>query len=405
MLIIRLQVSDKIANDVNSMNNSKGKKFALHSIENKPPLEVINEANIESSNRVSERRDFVIPINNNLTSNKDIIENDKDRSNTPDSHNIYKRKRSDKKEDNISSSKISSLRNADLIAELDPTQQKDLISNNISGIDAKNDITGRNYGEESLTNTNFRRAEHERDLETIDINDINAMNRSKDGATINDGDTINNMNLTKGVDLPMNGRPEDKLHLLAIASIIPEQKLMSTNDDEVMFQSTIKRLLNQKITNHMSQTFCDRFAICTKNMLKLYKSKEQFLKMNKPINIIPLANIKSANRFTLNNFNNLKLHFFVIDFNDQHKGKDLSLNLDEHDNSFVKKMDINSNKGKKMTLLSSNESTLQNRTSESKNFNNLGVCKVDSDIFILACENEITANKWVIVLNYFLNNK
>jgi hypothetical protein len=209
---------------------------------NKPPLEIINENNLEASNK--ESRDKA----------------------TPESDNIYKRKKSDNmKKEEIS--KISSLKN-DLLVEF---ENKDLMLNNISNIQ-----TERKDGEGH---------------ETIDYNKM-----AEDNAN-----TI---------------KPEERLHYLAITSIIPENKLLSANDDEIMFQSNLKRLLNQKVNYHISQNFADRFVICTKTMLKLYKSKEQFLKLNKPVNIIPISKIKSSNRFSLNQYSSMKLHFFVIEFND-----------------------------------------------------------------------------------------
>jgi hypothetical protein len=102
--------------------------------------------------------------------------------------------------------------------------------------------------------------------------------------------------------------------IIPITSIIPEHKLLNATDDDVLFQSNVKRLLNQKIGNHISQTFCDRFCVMTRNVVKLYKSREQFLKMSKPTNVFPMNGVKSVKRFHLKGNN--KLHFFVIELSD-----------------------------------------------------------------------------------------
>ncbi len=102
--------------------------------------------------------------------------------------------------------------------------------------------------------------------------------------------------------------------IIPITTIIPEIKLLNATDDDVMFQSNVKRLLNQKIGNHISQSFCDRFCVATRNIVRLYKSKEQFLKISKPTNVFPLNGIKSVKRFYLKG--NKKLHFFVIELMD-----------------------------------------------------------------------------------------
>jgi hypothetical protein len=102
--------------------------------------------------------------------------------------------------------------------------------------------------------------------------------------------------------------------IIEIISIIPETKLLSATDDDVMFQSNIKRLLNQKVGNHISQTFCDRFCITTRNIVRLYKSKEQFLTLAKPTNVFSMNEIKTVKRFYLKG--NKQLHFFVIELVD-----------------------------------------------------------------------------------------
>ena len=102
--------------------------------------------------------------------------------------------------------------------------------------------------------------------------------------------------------------------IIAITSIIPETKLLNATEDDVMFQSNVKRLLNQKVGNHISQSFCDRFCITTRSVVRLYKSREQFLKIAKPTNVFPMNGIKSVKRFYLKG--NKKLHFFVIELTD-----------------------------------------------------------------------------------------
>lgn len=100
----------------------------------------------------------------------------------------------------------------------------------------------------------------------------------------------------------------------AIISIIPEHKLLNATEEDVLFQSNVKRLLNQKIKNHISQSFCDRFCIASKSMVRLYKTKEQFLTNSKPTNVFAMTGIKSIKRFFLKG--NKSLHFFVIELSD-----------------------------------------------------------------------------------------
>jgi hypothetical protein len=155
-------------------------------------------------------------------------------------------------------------------------QPKDLLLNNISNIEAKQDDSSR------LQNSVIKQS---------------------------------SQNLLKDNDSSKPAAQPEKINQ-SITTVIPESKLLAASDDDIIYQSYLKRLLNQKIQNHVSQNFCDRFVLCTKTSLRLYKSKEQFLKLMRPINIIPFTMIKSVNRFSLNNLSNIKLFFFVIEFNE-----------------------------------------------------------------------------------------
>jgi hypothetical protein len=245
---------------------------------------------------------------------------------------------------------------------------KDTFLNNISNIE-KQDYTPR----EDVIRNESNKFTFEKNLDSGDEDISNKVMEDLNGG---------------GVE----SKAEENIQHLAIASIVPEEKLKSTVGDDIMFQSNVKRLLNQKIKTHVSQNFCDRFAICTRETLKLYKSKEQFLILSRPVNVIPLASIKSVNRFSLGGEfkgNNQKLHFFVIEFHEiPFKGKLVAYPIGHERTDYA----ASHNKGK-ISLFGDGG---YNKTSES-------ICKVDSDILILATVDEVTANKWVIVLNYFLN--
>jgi hypothetical protein len=102
--------------------------------------------------------------------------------------------------------------------------------------------------------------------------------------------------------------------IIPITSIIPESRLNHSTDDDILFQSNIKKLLNQKVGNHISQSFCDRFIFATRTYIRLYKSKEQFLVLSKPTNVIYINSIKSVKRFHIKGNN--KYNLFAIELGD-----------------------------------------------------------------------------------------
>jgi hypothetical protein len=67
------------------------------------------------------------------------------------------------------------------------------------------------------------------------------------------------------------------------------------NIDDILFQSDLKKLINNEITAHSSQLYSNRFCMITKNEFKYYKSKEQFLTMQKPLFVAPFFLIIEAN--------------------------------------------------------------------------------------------------------------
>lgn len=87
-----------------------------------------------------------------------------------------------------------------------------------------------------------------------------------------------------------------------ITSIISENKLLNAGDskfqilllDDVLFQGEIRKFMNHQIKTHASQMYTIRFCVVTRTELKYYKSKESFLTMLKPLNIIPLFQIKEV---------------------------------------------------------------------------------------------------------------
>jgi hypothetical protein len=61
------------------------------------------------------------------------------------------------------------------------------------------------------------------------------------------------------------------------------------------------------------------------------------------------------------------------------------------------------NQKKRINLINSNEFSVHSRVNESKNMTFAGITKANNGIIILASDNELTVNKWVIIMNYFLN--
>jgi hypothetical protein len=74
-------------------------------------------------------------------------------------------------------------------------------------------------------------------------------------------------------------------------------------------------MINNEIKAHSTQMFSSRFCLITKTEFRYYKSKEQFLTLQKPLCIIPYFQINEIN--LLKSKPNLKkidlLHIRIVD--------------------------------------------------------------------------------------------
>jgi len=117
-----------------------------------------------------------------------------------------------------------------------------------------------------------------------------------------------------------------------------------------------------------SRTYTVKFCVFCKTELSIYKSKESFLTLQKPSNIIPLERIEEAVSVKGYNKNNLKkADHFYLKLNTLSK---LSMRIDLK------------------------QSTERRRSSGKE---------TEESIMIFHSEKEDIINKWVTIINYFLN--
>lgn len=90
---------------------------------------------------------------------------------------------------------------------------------------------------------------------------------------------------------------------LLITNVIPEKKLLSDFDDEIMYQGIVQKFTAGANKNSKA-TYIDKFCLLTKREFKCYKSKETFLKLQNPSYRINLENIAYAKRLFIPNANN-----------------------------------------------------------------------------------------------------
>ena len=92
---------------------------------------------------------------------------------------------------------------------------------------------------------------------------------------------------------------------LSVNNIIPEQKLHSKNNNEIMFIGDLEKIEGNKIFPF--------FSTLTRLKINFYDNKSQFISMKKPNYIIELKNIKNADLVKENNNTQLLLCISLIE--------------------------------------------------------------------------------------------
>jgi hypothetical protein len=235
----------------------------------------------------------------------------------------------------------------------------DEIKENVSTTNNKNEITeSQNNDLNNKTNNNIKN----------DNNNINNITNNNNENRQTNSNNINNKKLkSKGI-LKNKNEKNDKINYdnkkiknFNIFQIIPEKKLFSLKEDDIVFASDLERMINNSDKGII--TYSNRFCILTKSFFSYFSSKESFIRLKKPlfqINIQFITRIEEANL-------DENSYYFCLVF----KLNDQILNSVKNINSF----------------------TTVNEEEKNEKESMLGFKSSDEDLVI----------KWVSILNFFMN--
>ena len=85
---------------------------------------------------------------------------------------------------------------------------------------------------------------------------------------------------------------------ISISNVIPENKLLSNLDDEIMFQSVLDKF-TASTNKRQKHTHIDKFCMINKKEFRCYKSKETFLTLQNPSQRILFENISNVKRLLI----------------------------------------------------------------------------------------------------------
>ena len=251
-----------------------------------------------------------------------------------------------KGEDNKLKGKVNNSRNND--------NKFDIInSNDLGYITNKNKIMSDN-----LESNNFSK-ENKNNLnnDEYDVNKNDKYDENYKDIGDNDNDAYKKSNnITK-----KNSNNLFKINkIINIYSIIPKNKLLKLNDNSILCNSILEKII--KIPDNNKIVYNERFCILTKKYFSYYKSKESYLNLAKPLLLIDLKHI-------------IKVEQTILDDTSYYFG--LICMINEETKKYVDKINTFINAGE-----NNDEEFL------------LGFRSKDKDLII----------KWIVILNYFVEN-
>jgi hypothetical protein len=128
--------------------------------------------------------------------------------------------------------------------------------------------------------------------------------------------------------------------------IISEKVLEEGAGNELLFMSNLNKIVNISIKERVK--YSEKFCITTKDNFLIYETKENYIKVKKPLAIIPISSIKNVVLFKLTKKVNSYDYFYIeIQLNDNIK-KNV---YNQIDTFYINDLDNNSNENQSDTAL------------------------------------------------------
>jgi len=377
-----VQLPKILENEKNTTNNNQE-----NITENKKEKNEIENENNNTINNKNEKDDKIETIikNNNINHNdnenriNEIIENIKLKKENFDLNGIEKVKMDNKKNDIENNIHIVNIKNQNFedskrLEEI--TENKEKIKNEENKIKPKINKTRNNIEEFNIINNdlvyitnknnnineNTEYKEHIEDYQnSIDNKEIKE-EEYEYKYDFDNNDNYNNFNNFNNFNnYNINNKNTNILNInkiMDIHSIIPKNKLLKLNDDSIICNSVLEKII--KIPERNKIVYNERFCILTKTNFSYYKSKESYLNLSKPMLSINLKNI-------------IKVEQTILDDTSYYFGLICIINDDTK--KYIDKINT---------------------------FINIG--ETNSEEFLLGfrSKNKDLIIKWIVVLNYFI---
>ena len=289
--------------------------------------------------------------------NKDNIEQEKLNENNINNNIEIKEKENKEEEENNNINNIKEGHNDDIEVKDEPKVEEN-----------ENNINDKNLEENNLNNNVNNNINENKDDNSNDINiEQNKINQVQDNNdnqeklnentnNINNNNNIddikkeegdeNNNNINNNINNNNNETHPKKISLPNINVIISEKVLEEGAGNELLFMSNLSKIVNISIKERVK--YSEKFCITTKDNFLIYETKENYIKVKKPLAIIPISSIQNIVLFKLTKKVNSYDYFYIeVLLNDNIK-KNI---YNQIDTFYINDLDNNNNENQSDTAL------------------------------------------------------
>ena len=289
--------------------------------------------------------------------NKDNIEQEKLNENNINNNIEIKEKENKKEEENNNINNIKEGHNDDIEVKDEPK-----VEENENNINDKN-LEENNQNNNVNNNINENKDDNSNDI-NIEQNKINQVQDNNDNQeklnentnNINNNNNIddikkeegdeNNNNINNNINNNNNETHPKKISLPNINVIISEKVLEEGAGNELLFMSNLSKIVNISIKERVK--YSEKFCITTKDNFLIYETKENYIKVKKPLAIIPISSIQNIVLFKLTKKVNSYDYFYIeVLLNDNIK-KNI---YNQIDTFYINDLDNNNNENQSDTVL------------------------------------------------------
>ena len=243
-----------------------------------------------------------------------------------------------------------------------------------------NNMNNEEQIQEQKEENNLNNISNGKNMQQFNINENTDKNENKENTNMS-----NNANINNNENINKNNKNEEKKNenkkneefspkkivLPDINTIISEKVLEEGAGNELLFMSNLNKMVHISIKERVK--YSEKFCITTKDNFLIYETRENYIKVKKPLAIIPINSIKNVVLFKLTKKVINYDHFYV------------EFQLDEN---------IRNNVYNQIETFYIND--LDNNNNENKS---------DTALVLFKTEEKNLAKKWYVLLKYLAELK